>query len=346
MYYCQYCNKECVSKQSKVSHQRFCKLNPNYQKNKQIARQAAFKGHKTKNNISLQIINQYSFKCIKCGKQYSLELKVIDYIKGNYRKTCSNACAHANAINLSEQSKKKKSENLKKQHIHICPQCNSKFSHKGTSSNTLCPQCYLIYFKHTRPTAIIKNKNKNLNQKRHNICKLCGKQYIFDKTDKSNNHATRTFCCKQHYLQWRSNRKKYEPEYCKKLSESAKRAMAEGKMKPWQSRNIKSYAQKFFHKVLSFNKISYQYEVPESGYFLDFVIKTSNGIIDLQIDGKQHWCDESRKQSDKIRDQKLTAIGYIVYRIPWNSLNTKNGKTIMKQKIQDFLNFFNQLNNM
>ena len=30
---CQFCGKECFSKSSRSAHQRFCKLNPDYQKN-------------------------------------------------------------------------------------------------------------------------------------------------------------------------------------------------------------------------------------------------------------------------------------------------------------------------
>lgn len=184
----------------------------------------------------------------------------------------------------------------------------------------------------------LENLKKDYEHKRKYICKLCGKEYVFEK-----NISTKAFCSKEHYLEWRKNIKKYDPEYCKKLSATAKRLMAEGKIKPWTNRNIKSYAEKFFHKVLSLNNISYEYEVPESGYFLDFVIKTNTKVIDLEIDGKQHWEDKERAEHDKIRDKKLTDLGYLVYRIPWNSINTIDGKDMMRKKIKDFFEFLNSL---
>jgi very-short-patch-repair endonuclease len=47
-------------------------------------------------------------------------------------------------------------------------------------------------------------------------------------------------------------------------------------------------------------------------YFLDFLIEKNGKKIDLEIDGKQH---KDRKDHDKERDEYLTDLGYIVYRI-------------------------------
>jgi hypothetical protein len=111
MYYCQYCNKECVSKLSKSAHERFCKLNPNYEQNIKAhiekvsskAVEASIKAVKEKAaNDPLNQIKTYNLICSKCGKEYQLDIKVRLYERGCYRKTCSSKCAHANAINLSE----------------------------------------------------------------------------------------------------------------------------------------------------------------------------------------------------------------------------------------------------
>lgn len=85
------------------------------------------------------------------------------------------------------------------------------------------------------------------------------------------------------------------------------------------------------------NDINYEREKHVGRYFLDFVI----GFIDLEIDGKQHEYDD-RKKSDKERDAYLTSIGYSVYRIKWNEVNTDEGKAEMKKKIDAFLSYLNE----
>ena len=119
-----------------------------------------------------------------------------------------------------------------------------------------------------------------------------------------------------------------------------------GTHKGWQSRNITSYAEQFWTRVLDNNNIAYQREVPvkhdKSNYFLDFVIETSGKLIDLEIDGKQHTYSD-RKASDSIRDQYLTDNGYLIYRIPWNEISTEQGKAEMQSKINAFLEFYNSL---
>ena len=111
MYYCQYCNKECASKISKSAHERFCKLNSNYEQNIKVhiekvsskAVDASIKAIKEKAaNDPLNQIKTYNLICSKCGKAYQLDIKIRLYERGCYRKTCSSKCAHGNAINLSE----------------------------------------------------------------------------------------------------------------------------------------------------------------------------------------------------------------------------------------------------
>lgn len=341
---CQFCEKECSSNLSKTAHQRFCKLNPDYQENIKkhaqfISKAGAIKAgeisHKKALQDPLNQIQTYTLICMKCGKEYTLDLRIRDFNNGNYRKTCSNKCANARV--LTEEAKKRKSENLKKEHLHTCPKCGKQFIHKGTAGNTECNECFLKRTSRIQIDSYEKRKYTSASERIH-VCRLCKKEYILNKKDNPLK-ATNTFCCHQHFIQWRSNRRKYDPEYCQKLSQSTKRLMAQGKIKPWQSRNIKSYAQKFFHKVLQLNHIPYISQKYQSGYFLDFVIQTQRGLIDLQIDGKQHWNQVQRIQHDRIRDERLKQLGYDVYRIPWNSLNTQSGKLLMKQKVQAFLNY-------
>ena len=126
--------------------------------------------------------------------------------------------------------------------------------------------------------------------------------------------------------------------------------LKEGRHKGWQSRNIISYPERFWMEVLKNNNIDYSFNHVVnkkthlglddiSNYFLDFLIGEK---LDLEIDGKQHKYAE-RVESDKIRDELLSKNGYIVYRIEWNEINSEEGKKLMKEKIDKFLDFYNNL---
>lgn len=119
--------------------------------------------------------------------------------------------------------------------------------------------------------------------------------------------------------------------------------VANGTHKGWQSRNITSYAEQFWTKVLDNNSISYLREVPvkhdNSNYFLDFKIERNGKLIDLEVDGKQHTY-EDRAISDQQRDEYIKSLGYIVYRITWNEIKSDDGKLKMQQKINKFLDFY------
>lgn len=112
-------------------------------------------------------------------------------------------------------------------------------------------------------------------------------------------------------------------------------------------RNEPSFAEKFFKKVLFNNNIQYEFDYNVENdkhhfYILDFYINKRGVKIDLEIDGQQHeW--EERKIHDKIRDEFLTSLGYIVYRIKWNEITSETGKQSMKLKIDEFIDFYNKL---
>lgn len=368
---CDFCGKECRNRIQKSAHQRFCKQNPNYdthlQKHLETSQRAATlkSAQKKKQRAAQDPLNQiqtYTFKCQKCGKQYTLDLKVRDYNKGKYSKFCSRFCA--NSRPKSEQSKAKARESLNKTRsqirTHICPKCGKEFQAPGTSSKKYCEECKLKTktenkIKHKN----IKKKNKKIKQcinkkhksRYHDIglhatnCQECGRQiYVRDA------NATHCFTCCQklgikHFQQYQQDgiHKKMYPQTKEKKSQLSKQLMRQGKIKPWQSRNITSYPQRFFIKVLNFNNISYQREKHVGKYFLDFVIQTPKGKIDLQIDGKQHWMISQQIQSDKLKDKYITNQGYIVYRIQWNQINTQKGKDLMRNKINKFLQFYKNI---
>ena len=54
----------------------------------------------------------YIFNCLKCNKEYTIELKTTDFKKGRYSKYCSRSCA--NEKPQTEQTKSKISDSIKK----------------------------------------------------------------------------------------------------------------------------------------------------------------------------------------------------------------------------------------
>lgn len=172
----------------------------------------------------------------------------------------------------------------------------------------------------------------NLDLCKERICKWCGKSF-------------KPFLNKSGRL----SKSKYCSEECTNkgcssiLSDIMKEKVLNGKHQGWKTRNISSYPENFWVKVLESNFINYirEYHV-NNKYFLDFLIEKNGIKIDLEIDGKQHLY-EDRKQHDIERDKYLTENNYVVYRIPWNEINSEEGKLLMKNKINDFLTFFNTL---
>lgn len=173
-------------------------------------------------------------------------------------------------------------------------------------------------------TKVRKQKQKKL---RKTICPICNKIFYYKPQHK---------------------RKTCSEECLKKLMSlnsklSVEKRIKDGTFQGWKTRNIISYSENFFINVLNNNNIKYirEYVVNIDNnhrYFLDFYIKYNNRKIDLEIDGKQHTYKD-RKQHDIIRDEELKKLGYEIYRIPWNEINSDLGKVTMKLKIDDLLKF-------
>lgn len=149
MYVCKYCNKEFKKYQSLAAHLSHCKLNPNYNAEKDKNRQN--KRNITK-KIKLKLIEQTrkirKLICIRCGKEYELNLTDKEFENKKYSKFCSRSCA--NSRQHSEETKRKISQSLQKtNHQRICKVCGKTYTYiRGTdTTNKFCSHDCLKYFK-------------------------------------------------------------------------------------------------------------------------------------------------------------------------------------------------------
>ena len=317
-YTCKFCKKDFSNSNKLIAHSRFCTLNPNYKQNIDQIHSAA--------KLGLQkYIEKYNnlpkisklFKCEQCGKEFSIEYTEIQLKRRKkFPRFCSIKCSKLYAHKFVDRQKvsdtlKAKNNIIRK---HICPKCGKEFEDKSLSTQKFCPSC------NTGIITTIKDKKYT-----DSVCVICGKSFYC----KHNKKITCSDEC-----------------YRKLLSKKVQERIKNGTHKGWMSRKIISYPEKFFMTVLKNNNIEYKHNYTvhkkdlgineASCYFLDFLLENK---FDLEIDGDQH---KFRKDSDHKRDELLTKNGYTVYRIPWNEINSENGKQQMKQKIDDFLDFYNK----
>lgn len=161
----------------------------------------------------------------------------------------------------------------------------------------------------------------------HCCCVVCGKMFERPRL-KSGRLSCTKVCSNECHSQLKIMNGKQTYEKVK----------SEGRFKGWQSRNITSYPERFWKRVLDNNNIPYKFNYHFDKYFLDFYIEIDNRKIDLEIDGKQHKYIE-RFESDKVRDEFVKSRNIEVYRIDWNEINSIEGKNTMKNKIDKFLSF-------
>ena len=218
---------------------------------------------------------------------------------------------------------------------YVCECCGEEHNGSYGSGRFCCKKCARSF--------ATKNKRKEINEKvketlrnRFNTndkyCTICNKKL------RRNNITGYCLNC----IRTSDELKEYRSE------KSKKGGLKNKNYKGWMSRNITSYPEKFWIKVLDNNDIKYEHNKPikrNDGhcYFLDFCIIINNTFIDLEIDGKQHKY-EDRTIHDNERNKYLESIGFLVYRIEWNEINSDKGKLLMKEKIDKFLEFYRKLN--
>lgn len=239
--------------------------------------------------------------CLNCGKEI--------LSKGKYvKKFCNSSCA------ASFNNKGRKHSDETKEKIH-------KTLHKK--------YCEKILAQHNLDSNKFINNDidiRLLNIKPR-ICVVCGEEF-YPSLLKNGKVSKANTCSEKCRHDFKSNSSK----------KAMSRVMSEGRHQGWKSRNIVSYPEGFWIDVLKNNYIDFKHNYPFGKYFLDFYIEIGERKIDLEIDGKQHKYEE-RHNSDVIRDEFVKSHGVEVYRIEWNSINTEDGKNIMKEKIDNFLRF-------
>ena len=159
MYKCVYCHKEFEKPHSLAAHVSMCKKNPKYLEN--------LEKRKLSRKNTLEKLKEprktYNLICSKCGKEFSLQLKESEYLKGNYRKTCSAKCA--NSHSLTSESKDKISKGVRNYILNNI----EKYSNLKNSEIDL--------------DLYIQNKTKRKRKTYLIICKECGKEHVSHSKD-------------------------------------------------------------------------------------------------------------------------------------------------------------------
>ena len=84
-----------------------------------------------------------------------------------------------------------------------------------------------------------------------------------------------------------------------------------------------SYPEKYFKEVFDNEKINYEQNYKQSGYFLDFAWPEKK--LYLEIDGEQHYVDKRIVEHDKVRTETLLNDGWVcVERIRWSEYQKLN----------------------
>ena len=266
--------------------------------------------------------------CLYCGKELYGENRLT-------RKFCNSSCAASYNNSLRPQKTEEERDKISKSliefyktHKRLVNTSNGSYKTDGkTISECLKEGLVLNPYSASFKDKIICEKKYS-----EKTCVVCGKQ--FKPFLNIHGHLYKGNTCSE--------------ECSKKLKSKNslnlyKRLVEEGRFKGWQSRNILSYPERFWINILNNNNISFTPNKPlkkldNSNYFLDFYIEINGRKIDLEIDGKQHE-HKDRAESDEKRDEYVSSCGIEIYRIKWNEINSEKGKQIMKDKIENFLNF-------
>ena len=287
-----------------------------------------------------QFDNSQAYNGHRCHcKQYQIETYGEEHYQKN-KELILARCANASKT-LHNTLLKKKQERLEKwvSEQHTCEHCGKIMTEKY-GSGRFCSKICGCSHRHLSETSRKKisetlkaHFEKTTNKKEPPKCSICGKPL---------KKQPKTGLC-QDCLRYTEEGRKIRSDISQK---SQKNIIAEGRHKGWQPRNIKSKSEEYFAQILDTYKIEYKREFPvkhiNQNYLLDFFICKNNKLVDVEIDGKQHNYKD-RIKLDKIRDEFLQQKGYIIYRIKWPYRNSVNSQRLIKNNIDNFISFYNNL---
>lgn len=287
-----------------------------------------------------QFDNSQAYNGHRCHcKQYQIETYGEEHYQKN-KELILTRCANASKT-LRNTLLKKKQERLEKwvSEQHTCEHCGKIMTEKygsGRFCSKICGCSHRHLSENSRKKiseTLKAHFEKTINKKEPPKCSICGK--LLKKQPK-------TGLC-QDCLRYTEEGRKIRSDISQK---SQKNIIAEGRHKGWQPRNIKSKSEEYFAQILDANKIEYKREFPvkhiNQNYLLDFFICKNNKLVDVEIDGKQHNYKD-RIKLDKIRDEFLQQKGYIIYRIKWPYRDSVNSQQLIKNNIDNFISFYNNL---
>lgn len=287
-----------------------------------------------------QFDNSQAYNGHRCHcKQYQIETYGEEHYQKN-KELILTRCANASKT-LRNNLLKKKQEELEKwiSEQHTCEHCGKIMTEKygsGRFCSKICGCSHRHLSENSRKKiseTLKAHFEKTTNKKEPPKCSICGKPL---------KKQPKTGLC-QDCLRYTEEGRKIRSDISQK---SQKNIIAEGRHKGWQPRNIKSKSEEYFAQILDTNKIEYKREFPvkhiNQNYLLDFFICKNNKLVDVEIDGKQHNYKD-RIKLDKIRDEFLQQKGYIIYRIKWPYRNSVNSQQLIKNNIDNFISFYNNL---
>ena len=179
----------------------------------------------------------------------------------------------------------------------------------------------------------VDSTNYDMQERIEKDCPFCG-QHISSTKSGFGNHIR---YCKLNPDRCEAHKPHFSEESRKKLSETLKKAHAEGRASTWKSRYKceHSYPENWFIGVINneFTDKNYICELPVGKWFLDFAWPEKMRYI--EIDGQQHERYSERKQNDLKKDEFCKNLGWSVLRLSWSFICNNKQEAIKIAK--DFI---------
>jgi very-short-patch-repair endonuclease len=137
----------------------------------------------------------------------------------------------------------------------------------------------------------------------------------------------------------------------KKLPEEMKEKIRKGRVKflqenpgqhgAWNKENksyLENWFEEFYLSELLNEKHDIQFNYSVYPYFLDFAFVDLK--LDVEVDGKFHYTCETNIEHDKIRNETLEKLGWRIYRISIDEVNSDPNK--VKKEFLEYLKNYNR----